>query len=156
VERHVRAPENNRGLDRFLAAAYTLFAVGWVISDLPNALGVSTRVNQYYAQAIDPLFRDPPAALDAILKIAGLVYGPCYLAVVFALVWRRSWLPKIGVPLAVTMELTTLAYLAGDVFGPLPPRNLGAFLALNGPYAIVPLVLLYRLLRGRRGALHAR
>jgi hypothetical protein len=96
------------------------------------------------------MFQDLPAALEAIMKVAGLVYGPAYVAVVIALVGGRRWLPRLGVPLAIAMELTTIAYLAGDLLGPLPPRNVPAFLALNGPYAIVPLALLFRCARAQR------
>ncbi len=140
-------PLRARPFDLLLATFYVLFAIGWLLSDLPKSLGIATTINHYYAQTIDPLFADLPRALDAIMKVAGLVYGPCYVAVVVALVGGRPWLPRLGVPLAIAMELTTLAYLAGDLLGPLPPRNVPAFLALNGPYAVLPLALLYRCAR---------
>ena len=136
-----------RGLDRVLAVCFALFAVGWALSDLPKALGVSTAINRYYAGAIDPLFAQLPPLLDAILKVAGFVYGPCYVAVALGLAREARWLAKLGVPLAIAMELTTVAYLAGDLRSATPPKNLAAFLALNGPYAVVPLVLLFRCAR---------
>ena len=136
-----------RPFDLVLTIFFALFALGWALSDLPKALGVSTAINRYYADAIDPLFAQLPPLLDAILKVAGFVYGPCYVAIVAALARDARWLPKLGVPLAIAMELTTVAYLAGDLRSATPPKNLAAFLALNGPYAVVPLVLLFRCAR---------
>jgi hypothetical protein len=136
-----------RPLDLVLAIFFALFALGWALSDLPKALGVSTSINRFYADAIDPLFAQLPPLYDAILKVAGFVYGPCYLAIVYALARGARWLPKLGVPLAIAMELTTVVYLAGDLRSATPPKNLAAFLALNGPYAVAPLLLLFRCAR---------
>src|SRR5947209_656457 len=106
-----------RRIDIVLAGFYALFAVGWMLSDLPKALGVDTAINRYYAEAIDPAFAHLPALLDGVMKVAGIVYGPAYIAVVYGLVREKRWLPVIAVPLAVAMMVTTIVYLVGDLKG---------------------------------------
>ncbi len=126
-----------RGVDLVLAAFFVAFCIGWLVFDMPVALGLIDESTGWYAREIDPLFLDPPLWLETIGWFA-LAYGPFYAATAYALIRRRSWLPAVLLPLAGAITATNVIYWVEELTGPVPPRNMAIFVALNLPYLVVP------------------
>ena len=66
-------------MTRVFAVFFALFCIGWLVFDMPVALGLIDETQGFYAQQIDPLFQDPPRWLETIGWFA-LAYGPLYAA----------------------------------------------------------------------------
>jgi hypothetical protein len=127
----------SRWLDIVFATFFTLFCVGWLVFDMPAALGLIDESTGWYAREVDPIFQDPPVWLQAIGWFA-LAYGPLYGLSAYGLVKRASWLPYVLLPLAGMIAATTTVYFVEELAGDVRPTNMAVFLALNVPYLVVP------------------
>ena len=126
-----------RTVDRVLAVFFALFCVGWLVFDMPVALGLIDESVGWYAREVDPLFQDPPLWLQTVGWFA-LAYGPFYAASAIGL-WRdRPWLPKVLLPLAGAITATNVIYWVEEVAGDVPPANWTIFALLNVPYLVIP------------------
>jgi hypothetical protein len=127
-----------RRLDLFFAVVFGLFFVGWLAFDKPTKVGLVDASTGWYANEVDPIFIDPPRWLETIGWFA-LVYGPAYAALAYAFYRGRDWwMPIILLPLAGMITATNVIYWVEELTGPLPPKNMPIFLALNAPYLVVP------------------
>jgi hypothetical protein len=99
----------SRGFDRVLAVFFALFFVGWLIFDMPAALGLIDESTGYYAREIDPIFRDPPLWLRTVGWFA-LAYGPAYAALAYGYWRNRWWTTYVALPLAGAVIATTTIY----------------------------------------------
>jgi hypothetical protein len=60
------------------AALFALFFIGWLIFDMPVALGLVNKSVGWYAREIDPIFLHPPSWLRTVGWFA-FAFGPFYL-----------------------------------------------------------------------------
>jgi emopamil binding protein len=150
-------PLRQRRIDIVFAVVFAAFAVTSLISDLLPTLGVDfshpssnffVNANYWYAHDTDPLFMHPPAWMRIITGLSALVYLPFYLVLVFALVTGRNWIQLPAVVYAtMIVTLTGIVVFGVEFFG--EPANRtpdpAKFLVFNGPYVLVPLLLLIRM-----------
>lgn len=129
----------NRPLEVVFAVFFTLFFVGWLIFDMPAALGFIDESTGWYAMNVDPIFQDPPLWLKTVGWFA-LAYGPFYIAAAYGFVKRKPWLPSVLLPLAGAVLATTTVYLVEELAGDVPPTNMPLFYVLNVPYLVIPVV----------------
>lgn len=143
---------SNRKIEITFAVFFSLFCVGWLVFDMPVALGLIEEETGYYAQEIDPIFQDPPLWLVTVGWFA-LAYGPAYAASAYGFVRRRNWLPQVVLPLAGAITATNTIYWVEELFGEIGPANMPVFVALNLPYLLVPpLAAVYCLVKRDRAA----
>lgn len=136
-----------RALEIVFAVFFALFFVGWLVFDMPAALGLIDESTGYYAREIDPIFRDPPLWLKTVGWFA-LAYGPFYAAAAYGFLRRANWLPYVLLPLAGMVVATTTVYFVEELAGDVRPLNRTMFFILNTPYLVVPVVAaLYSALR---------
>lgn len=136
-------------IDRILAVFFALFFVGWLVFDMPVALGLIDETTGFYAREIDPIFADPPQWLVTVGWFA-LLYGPAYAALAYGY-WRsRPWTRDVVLPLAGAIVATTTIYFVEEITGDVRPLNWPAFYALNLPYLLVPPFAALREVLGRR------
>ena len=137
----------------FVFAAYTSACTDTIAAlnvpitaDSPNPLA---RALWWYAADTDPYFLANPLANRLQTAISAFVFGPFYLVLIAAFVrgWDGIRLP--GLLYVGAMTYGMLINFGLQFLGDTPPTNLPKFLALNLPYAIVPLLLGWRLRRER-------
>ncbi|HYZ93542.1 MAG TPA: hypothetical protein VFA34_14305 [Actinomycetota bacterium] len=132
------------------AVFFALFFVGWLVFDMPAALGIIDESTGFYAREVDPIFQDPPLWLTAVGWFA-FAYGPMYGAAAFGFVKRATWLPYLLLPLAGMIVATTGIYFVEELGGDVRPTNWTLFYVLNIPYlAIPPLAAIYSVIRRPR------
>jgi hypothetical protein len=132
------------------AVFFALFFVGWLVFDMPAALGLIDESTGYYAREVDPIFRDPPVWLQAVGWFA-FAYGPMYGAAAYGFIRNATWLPYLLLPLAGMIVATTGVYFAEELAGDVRPTNWTLFYVLNVPYLVVPpLAALWSVFRGGR------
>ncbi len=127
----------SRWLEIFFAVFFALFCVGWLVFDMPAALGLIDESTGWYAREVDPIFQDPPLWLKTVGWFA-LSYGPLYGLAAYGFVRRAAWLPYVVLPLAGMIVATTTVYFVEELAGDVRPTNMAIFLALNVPYIVVP------------------
>jgi EXPERA (EXPanded EBP superfamily) len=144
----------SRKIELVFAGLFALFFIGWLIFDMPVALGLVNKSVGWYAREIDPIFLDPPSWLRTVGWFA-FAYGPFYLATAYGFFRSKSWLPYVLLPLAGMVVTSTGIYLVEDATGDVPPLNWTMFFALNGPYIVVPVVAAIWLVARTRNAVTA-
>jgi emopamil binding protein len=141
-----------RPIDAVFAVFFALFCIGWLVFDLPAAVGLIDESTGFYAREIDPIFRDPPLWLQTVGWFAAC-YGPIYAAIAYGFVRDRPWLPNLVLPFAGLITATNVIYWVEELAGDVRPLNMTAFVALNLPYLVIPPLAALRVaLRGRPGA----
>lgn len=146
-ERRQRLRE--RPFDGVLMACLLGFVAGWLTFDLPATLGIETAGMAWYGREVDPFTLDMPRHLELTVGIAALLYGPLYCVLVGGL-WRDArWTWKVALPLAGMLLASTVIHMTAATTSETPPVNLPAFVALNGPYVLVAILLIVRFTRDR-------
>ena len=150
-------PLRERPVDAVFALAYAgfvgstftvdLWAVtGWIHGDGPLAEALRGYTSQF-----DPLFGEMPFYVLALMWISLVCFGPLDVAVVWALLRGRAWIRGPAL-VGSGMQITCMVcYFLFEAWGPLPPGSWPVVLAANGPYLLVPALLVLRLLRAREG-----
>lgn len=147
-------PLRRRPRDWFFVVALSLFTASSLFSDAPHALGVTSGAfgdaNRFYAEAAgDQYFASNPMPLRVRLFFTAFVCAPvtAYLAYAFARGVARA--RPVALLYAGTMSVSVLEFFAWESSSGTPPTHLGAFFGFNGPYLVVPLLLLARMWRPR-------
>ncbi|MGZ3336140.1 MAG: EXPERA domain-containing protein [Isosphaeraceae bacterium] len=144
----------NRKVELLFAALFALFFIGWLIFDMPVALGLLNKSAGWYARQIDPIFLHPPSWLKTVGWFA-FAYGPFYLVTAYGFFRSKPWLPYVLLPLAGMVVTSTGIYLVEDSTGEVPPLNWAMFYLLNGPYIVVPVLAAIWLIARTRKAVTA-
>ncbi len=124
-------------IDLVFAVFFALFCLGWLVFDMPAALGLIDESTGWYAREVDPIFQDPPIWLQTIGWFA-LAYGPAYAASAYGFFRGSTWLRNVLLPLAGAITATNTVYWVEELAGDIPPVNMTIFVALNLPYLVVP------------------
>lgn len=141
-------PLRKRPMDMVLMVLFSLFSLGWLLFDLPtNISRHRTKSQLAWINNVEPILLKPPLAIKVIMKIAFLVYGPCYFAIIYGLWRNRPWLRRLALLFSPAIVASTLIYMAIELTSPTPPRDFGKFFGFNTAYIIGPLALLFRCLK---------
>lgn len=147
-------PLRERPRDLFFVLMFSLFAFTSVVSDMFHSLGL-LETGSFWAQAnLDYapwagdvfLLADKPYT-RVTTAISAFIYGPFYLVLVYAFVHGRGWIriPAFLYAGAILHGMTEHTVREFGI-GPAPLRPL-VFWAFNAPYALVPLLLVFRMWR---------
>ena len=100
----------------------------------------------WYASSFDPVFLHPPLWLHIMCTIDAYVFGPCYLLFIFAFVKGRNWVRTPALLYGAAIVYSTLVYFGWEFLDPgnRATANLVMVFAINIPYTIVPLLLIWR------------
>ena len=146
------SPLSSRKRDWFFVCAFSFFAFSSFFSDAWHGLDLLDetsfwgRANLWYGRIAgdDFLLGDHDFARYSTL-ISGFVYGPFYLALVYAFVKGKNWIRTpaflyVGAMLHGYFEFMWWEHALGE-----PPRVPLVFWAFNAPYGIVPILLAVRM-----------
>jgi hypothetical protein len=146
-----------RPVDIFFAIVFSIFIITCIISDSIEGLGIpqtstTTNIlaqwNYTYSSHYDPLYLAEPLWLRMISGTSAFIYLPFYVILVLSLVrgWNRIQLFAV-IYATMIISLTAIPIFGVEFFGgpgERTPNPIG-FLLYNGPYVVVPLILLLRM-----------
>ncbi len=148
------SPLSSRPRDWFFVLAFSFFAFSSFFSDAWHALGLLegdafwARANRWYIEVAGDSYLAAGHAYSRVNSgISGLVFGPFYLVLVYALIKGKSWirvpaLLYVGAMLHGAIEFFVWEYWIGP-----RPGNPLVFWAFNGPYVLIPFLLGVRMWR---------
>ncbi|MEO7015421.1 MAG: emopamil-binding family protein [Leifsonia sp.] len=150
-------PLHKRPVDIFFIFMFSLFIVTCIISDAIPTLGIpqtSTTTNLFaqwnytYSSQYDPLYKSPPIWLRFITGTSAFVYLPFYVLLIVCLSKGYNWIQLYAVIYAtMIISLTSIPIFGVEFFGDAAQRTPQPiiFLLYNGPYVLIPLLLLIRM-----------
>lgn len=150
-----RMPLRQRPLDVFLVACFALFAFTSFVMEpyFVFGLGFERPGDPFaagwllYASRWDPIFLRPPFVLRLICGIDLFVFGPFYLLAIYGFLKRRAWVRMLGIVYATAMLYSLAVYFGIEFVEERGRADLPMVVLVNGPYALVPLLLACRLRR---------
>ena len=150
-------PLTKRPIDVFFIVIFAVFIVTSIISDSVEGLGLDqvadspnllVQWNYTYSSQYDPLYQSHPLWLRFISGTSAFIYGTFYILLIISLVkgWNRIQLFAV-IYATMIISLTAIPVFGVEFFGGPGERtpNPLVFLLYNGPYVLVPLVLLLRM-----------
>jgi len=153
----VSLPLRQRPIDIFFICIFSVFIVTCIISDSVEGLGLDqvadspnilVQWNYTYSSQYDPLYQSHPLWLRFISGTSAFVYSIFYVVLIVSLAkgWNRIQLPSV-IYATMIIALTAIPIFGVEFFGPDGQRtpNPVVFLLYNGPYVLVPLLLLIRM-----------
>ncbi|MET4781745.1 DUF2781 domain-containing protein [Glaciihabitans sp. UYNi722] len=150
-------PLRQRPIDIFFICIFSVFIVTCIISDSVEGLGLdqvadSTNLlvqwNFTYSSNFDPLYQAHPLWLRFISGTSAFIYLPFYVILIISLAkgWNRIQLFAV-IYATMIISLTAIPIFGVEFFGGPGERtpNPLVFVLYNGPYVLVPLLLLIRM-----------
>ncbi|CAN5160441.1 hypothetical protein BH11ACT4_BH11ACT4_07390 [soil metagenome] len=150
-------PLSKRPVDIFFIVIFSLFFVTSIISDSVEGLGLDqvadspnilVQWNYTYSSQFDPLYQSHPVWLRFISGTSAFIYGAFYILLVISLIkgWNRIQIFAV-IYATMIISLTAIPVFGVEFFGSAAERtpNPIVFLLYNGPYVLVPFILLLRM-----------
>ncbi|MHB8626782.1 MAG: EXPERA domain-containing protein [Aggregatilineales bacterium] len=100
-----------------------------------------------YGHTFDPVLIARPAWWRATIWIDVLLFGPFYVAAIYAFVRGKHWIRVPALVYSGMMLSNVLIILFEEVYGPFPAPQFGIVLLLNLPWLLMPLYIIYRVSR---------
>ena len=150
-------PLSKRPIDIFFIVIFAVFIVTSIISDSVEGLGLDqvadspnllVQWNYTYSSQYDPLYQSHPLWLRFISGTSAFIYGTFYIVLIISLIKGWNRIQIFGVIYAtMIISLTAIPVFGVEFFGGPGERtpNPLVFLLYNGPYVLVPLLLLLRM-----------
>jgi len=146
-------------IDRLLVGACVAFAATSLLFDRaaaldwvgPNVGDPFGRALYWYAEKYDPLVAANPLWLRVMSGISAFVFGPFYFVLGWGIAKQRAWIRTPAILYAAVMLYTMVVHVVVELWCDTPPPNIVVFLGTYLGYALVPVVLLRRMLGGWPG-----
>jgi len=100
----------------------------------------------WWGRNFDPLLMARPVWWKIIIAMDVIFFGPFYAAAIYAFARGRDWIRVPCIIYASVMLTMVAVILAEEVLGPHASPRLGIVLLANGPWALFPIFLLYRMI----------
>ncbi len=127
----------SRKIDCALAILFVVLFIGWLGSDGGATFGLIDRSTGWYANEVDPIFRNPPSWL-VTSGWFGFAFGPLDALAAYGLFRKSPWVSYVVLPLVGMAVVANGIYLIEDISGDVPPINLTWFYIFNVPYRRSP------------------
>jgi hypothetical protein len=100
-----------------------------------------------YGQTFDPLLLARPPWWKATIWIDALLFGPFYLAAIYAYITGREWIRIPSIIYSSMLITNVLIILSEEIYGSHASPHLPVVLLLNFPWLAFPLFIIYRMWR---------
>lgn len=150
-------PLRQRPFDLFLVLWFCAFSISsfafepYIVFrvDLAAASDPIGRTWHWYATSFDPVFLDPPLWLRIMCGIDWIVFGACYPVFIYAFARCREWVRIPALLYGSAIVYSTIVYFGWEFLDAAnrEQADLWGVFAVNIPYTIVPLLLLWRVRR---------
>jgi len=101
----------------------------------------------WYGRTYDPLLMARPPFWQATMWIDVLLFGPFYLLAIYAFIRGRNWIRVPALVWSGMMMSNVLIILMDERYGVTPPPNYAFVVALNLPWLLLPLAVIWRMRR---------
>jgi EXPERA (EXPanded EBP superfamily) len=101
----------------------------------------------HYGQTLDPLLLARPPWWKTTIWIDALLFGPFYLAAIYAYIKGRNWIRIPSIIYSSMLITNVLIILSEEIYGPHASPHLPVVLLLNFPWLAFPLFIIYRMWR---------
>jgi hypothetical protein len=101
----------------------------------------------WYGSHYDPLLMARPAFWRMTIWIDVIFFGPFYLFAIYAFIRGRSWIRIPALFWSGTMTANVLIILMEERYGIHATPHFPLVLALNGPWLLMPFVMVWRMRR---------
>lgn len=101
----------------------------------------------WYFENYDPLLYERPVWYTTIVCIDQVVYGPFYIAALYAFWKGKEWIRNWSIIWASVMLTTVTIILGEEIAGPFASDHLPLVLATNAGWLIVPVWVVIRMWR---------
>jgi hypothetical protein len=98
-----------------------------------------------YGSTYDPLQMARPAFWKMTIWIDVVLFGPFYAAAIYALIRRRNWIRTPALIWSGMMLANVLIILMEERFGVWAAPNWNFMIALNLPWLLLPLAMMWRM-----------
>ena len=112
----------SRKIDCALAILFVVLFIGWLGSDGGATFGLIDRSTGWYANEVDPIFRNPPSWL-VTSGWFGFAFGPLYALAAYGLFRKSPWVSYVVLPLVGMAVVANGIYLIEDLSGDVPPNK---------------------------------
>ncbi|HEY7223829.1 MAG TPA: emopamil-binding family protein [Micromonosporaceae bacterium] len=100
-----------------------------------------------YGRTYDPLLMARPPFWRMTIWIDVLFFGPFYAFATYAFIRGRNWIRVPALVWSGTMLANVLIILMEEAYGVVPARNLAFVLAVNAPWLLMPVAMIWRMAR---------
>ncbi len=104
-------------------------------------------VIHWYGQTFDPVLIARPVWWKVTVLLDAVLFGPFYLFAIYAFAKGREWIRIPALLYAAMLFTNVVIILFEEAFGEHPTPQLPVVLALNLPYLLVPIQIVYRMAR---------
>ncbi len=101
----------------------------------------------WYGHAFDPVLIARPVWWKVTVGLDAVFFGPFYVLAIYAFVKGREWIRLPSLLYGTMLFTNVVIILFEEAFGENPTPYLPVVLALNLPYLLVPIHLVYRMWR---------
>jgi hypothetical protein len=99
----------------------------------------------WYGETYDPLLLARPPFWRMTIWIDVILFGPFYAAAIYAFIKGRDWIRIPALVWSGLMLANVLIILMDEIYGVTPAKNLAFVLAVNGPWLLMPFVMIWRM-----------
>jgi hypothetical protein len=99
----------------------------------------------WWGNSFDPLQSARPVWWKATIWLDVILFGPYYAAATYAFIKGKDW---IRIPTFIIMSIlftNVFIICSEEIFGPIPAINLPLVLFANAPWALVPILLIWKM-----------
>lgn len=104
-------------------------------------------VIHWYGQTFDPLLIARPVWWKVTVGLDAVFFGPFYLFAIYAFAKGRDWIRTPALLYATMLFTNVVIILFEEAFGEHASPQLPVVVAVNLPYLLVPIHLIYRMAR---------
>lgn len=107
-------------------------------------------LSHWWGRNFDPLLLARPVWWRATIWIDALLFGQFYAAGIYAIIKGKDWIRIPSIIYASVMLTNVTIIMSEEIWGAHASGHLGAVFAANGPWIIVPLLVIYRMYNAER------
>jgi len=100
----------------------------------------------WYARTFDPVLLARPVWWKVTIWWDVLFFGPFYVFAIHAFIKGKNWIYYPSIIYSSVIFTIVTIILSEEVWGAHPAANLPFVLAVNGPWLLMPLVILWRMI----------
>ena len=145
-------PLSQRRADWFFVVVFALFTCTSLVSDLPHALGWTTGAladaNAAYARAAgDAYFASNPVPLRVRLMLSAFLFPFITTTLSYAFARGLNGVRPLALMYGAVLGFGVVEFFGWEYLSGQMATNLPVFLGANGPYLLVPILLVLRMWR---------
>jgi len=100
----------------------------------------------WYGRTFDPVLIARPIWWKVTIFWDVTFFGPYYAFALYAFIKGKNWIYYPSIIYSSVLFTIVSVILSEETWGPTPAKNLPLILALNGPWLLLPLVILWRMI----------